>query len=133
MTESPAAASGSSPSTVTMLRTRVVRPEGSATTSSPGRIVPEATCPAKPRKPACGRTAICTGKRKSTRLRLLPTLTCSRWLSSVAPSYQGICSLRLTTLSPCKAEMGMKMMSGTDSLLANELYSARIASNTACS
>ena len=30
--------------------TRLVRPDGSATISSPGRIVPEAICPAKPRK-----------------------------------------------------------------------------------
>ena len=53
-----------------MLRTRLVRPEGSTTTSSPGAMVPEAIWPAKPRKSWCGRSAICTGKRKSTRLRL---------------------------------------------------------------
>jgi hypothetical protein len=96
-------------------------------------MVPEATWPAKPRKLALGRTAICTGKRKSTRLRLAPTLTCSRWCSSEGPSYQGMRSLRCTTLSPSRAEMGMKARLGTDSLLAKPVYSAMMRWNTASS
>ncbi len=77
-TESPAAASGSGPSAVATARTRLARPEGSTTTSSPGLTVPDATRPAKPRKSWCGRTTYCTGKRKSTRLIPAPTFTVSR-------------------------------------------------------
>ena len=123
VTASPGLASPRSSSKVTMERTRVVRPEGRAMTSSPGRMEPETTCPANPRKSWCGRSTYCTGKRKSTALRLEPTRTVSRWCRNVGPSYQGMFSLFETTLSPSSAEMGMKTMSATSSRLAKSRYS----------
>src|SRR5580692_6641732 len=53
-----------SPSHVLMDRTRVRRPEGSARISSPGRTVPAAIWPAKPRKSWWGRSTRWIGKRK---------------------------------------------------------------------
>ncbi len=99
--------------------TRDRRPEGRAITSSPRRSTPEATVPLNPRKSRFGRSTYWTGKRRSMRLRSVAMLTVSRWFSSVAPSYQGMCSLRSTTLSPLRAERGMKWMSPTSSFAAN--------------
>ena len=56
----------------------------------------------------------CTGKRAG---RVSPwsrsTCTPSRCSSSDGPSYQGIASLRCTTLSPCSAAIGMAVTSGS--------------------
>ena len=70
----------------------------------------------------------CTGKRTSTRLRSLATWTFSRWCSSDGPSYQGMLSERLTTLSPLSAETGMIVRSGTRSLVANAVNSSWMSS-----
>ena len=42
---------------------------------------------------------------------------------SDGPSYQSMCSERLTTLSPLSAEIGMISRSGIDSLVAKEVNS----------
>ena len=108
--------------------TREARPDGRATTSSPGRIVPEATVPAKPRKSRCGRSTVCTGKRKSTKLRSAATCTFSSVCSSVCPWYQGMRSLRRVTLSPSSALSGMNVMSWMSSFCENSWYSRTMAS-----
>ncbi len=59
--------------------------------------------------------------------------TCSRWWSSDAPWYQGMLAERWTTLSPCSAEMGMKVRSATSSRLAKAVNSSRMRSNTSWS
>ncbi len=55
VTARPRDARSRSPSAVTMRATFERRPDGSATTSSPGRTTPAATVPAKPRKSWFGR------------------------------------------------------------------------------
>ena len=50
---------------------------------------------------------------------------------SDCPSYQSMCSLRVTTLSPLSAEIGITSRSGIDSFVANELNSSWIRSNVA--
>ena len=70
----------------------------------------------------------CTGNRASTKLRSLAMWTCSRWCSSDGPSYQGMFADRVTTLSPCSAEIGMTVRSGMFSFAANAVNSSRIAS-----
>ncbi len=70
----------------------------------------------------------CTGNRVSTRFRSLATCTCSRWCSSDEPSYQGEFAERVTTLSPCSAEIGMTVRSGTLSFAAKAVNSSRIDS-----
>ena len=112
-------ASSSSPACVWISFTREPRMLGNATTSSPFLIVPETTVPAKPRKSWCGRITYCTGKRKSTRLRSALMVTVSRWCRTLGPSYHGMRSLFLTTLSPASALTGMKVMSWMSSLLEN--------------
>src|SRR4028119_2498850 len=56
----------------------------------------------------------CTGKRAG---QVSPwsrsTWTPSRCSSSDGPSYQGIASLRCTTLSPCSAAIGIAVTSGS--------------------
>ncbi len=108
-------ASSTGPSGPSTCLTVVVFREGSTVTSSPGRTTPEASVPANPRKSRFGRETSCTGKRMSTRLRSLPMNTVSRMCISVPPSYQGVCSLGFTTLSPSSADIGTKRMSGRSS------------------
>ena len=104
--------------------TRLVLPEGSATSSSPLFTTPEAMVPAKPRKLRFGRVTSCTGKRRSVRLRSAATSTVSRISISDGPVYHGLRSLRLTTLSPFSADMGTKcteLLASVSSPLANSL------------
>ncbi len=110
-TDMGANASSSSPSQVTMDFTRLVRPEGSTVTGSPRRTTPEASVPAKARKSRLGRMTYCTGNRRSVRLMSRAMGTVSRCSSSAGPSYHGVRRLRLTTLSPSSALMGMYVMS----------------------
>ena len=49
------------------------------------------------------------------------------------PSYHGMFLDRVTTLSPCSAEIGMTSRSGIDSLEANDVNSRAILSKTAWS
>ena len=107
VTDMGAKASSRSPSQVTMDFTRLVRPEGSTVTASPRRTTPEASVPAKPRKSRLGRMTYCTGKRRSVRLMSRAMGTVSRCSSSAGPSYHGVRVLRLTTLSPSSALIGM--------------------------
>ena len=62
--------------------------------------------------------------------RSLAMCTFSRWWRSDGPSYQGILSERLTTLSPWRAAIGMTVRSGTLSFEANAANSLRISSYT---
>ena len=57
-----------------------------------------------------------------------PTLTFSRWWSSVDPLYQGIFSVLLTTLSPIKADIGMNVISSTSSFAEKLRKSETISS-----
>ena len=57
----------------------------------------------------------------------------SRWCSSDGPSYQGMFADRSTTLSPCSAEIGMKVRSPTVSLAAKAVNSSLIRSKVAWS
>ena len=127
-------ASETGPSAVSIDAISVSRPAGKARIRSPGFRTPEATVPAYPRKSRfscdCGRTTYCTGKRTSTRLRSLATCSRSRWLSSGAPSNQGMLVERVTTLSPLSAESGMKVRSRRRSREANSVNSRRIPSKT---
>ena len=49
------------------------------------------------------------------------------------PSYHGMFVERVTTLSPCSAEIGMTSRSGIDSLVAKDVKSRSILSKTAWS
>jgi len=113
VTDCGAKASVSSPSNVTMLFTRLFFRDGRLITSSPCRMMPEAIVPEKPRKSRFGRSTSCTGKRKSSRLRSEPMYTVSSSGSSGEPVYQGMFGLGATTLSPLRAEIGMKWTSGS--------------------
>ncbi len=62
------------------------------------------------------------------RLRSLATWTFSRWCNRLGPSYHGMFSERVTTLSPLRADTGMTVRSGTRSLAANWVNSSRIFS-----
>ncbi|MCY1305175.1 hypothetical protein D9M69_554710 [compost metagenome] len=88
--------------------TRLLLPDGSATTSSPLCTTPLARVPAKPRKFRFGRLTYCTGKRMSLRLRSPAISTVSRISISDWPSYQGERVDLLTTLSPLSADIGTK-------------------------
>src|SRR5690606_39933458 len=101
-------ADSSSSSYVTMDLTRLFFSDGNTMISSPLRTTPDASVPQKPRKFRLGRLTYCTGKRRSLRLRFLAISTVSNRDINVGPSYHGICSLGLTTLSPLSADMGMK-------------------------
>ena len=75
----------------------------------------------------------CTGSRVSIRFRSPDTCTFSRWCSNDVPSYQGAASERVTTLSPCSAEIGMTVTSVTSRRAANTSNSSRMRSNAAWS
>src|SRR6266550_147155 len=77
----------------------------------------------------CGRITYWTGNRTSTRLRSEATYSRSRWRRSGSPSYQGMFSDCVTTLSPCSAEIGMNDRSRTRRRVANSTNSSRIDSN----
>ena len=79
---------------------------------------------------ACGRMTYCTGNLGSIRLRSDAMCTCSRWCSSEGPSYHGMLAERSTTLSPCSAEIGMKVRSPMSSRVAKAENSSQIFSNT---
>ena len=104
---------------VTIDFTRLVLRDGRTNTSSPGRMIPEATVPAKPRKSRCGRFTTWTGNRKSSRLRSEAMNTVSRKFIKVLPKYQGMSWLRSTTLSPRRAETGTNCRSGMSKRAAN--------------
>ncbi len=116
-------ASSTGPSKVSMPATVVVSPDGSTMTSSPGAEHPAGDPAGVARGSrvwlvAWGRTTHWTGNRGSIRLRSEAMYTVSRWCSSDAPSYQGMLADRWTTLSPCRAEIGMKVRSAISSRLA---------------
>ena len=116
-------ASSSSPSYVTIDFTLLRRPDGSATTSSPLRMIPDAIVPENPRKLRFGRRTYCTGNRMSARLRSDAMCTDSRWLSSGGPSYHGMAALLVATFSPLRADIGMNCTSGMPSLATKPVYS----------
>src|SRR5216117_2998306 len=74
----------------------------------------------------------CTGKRTSTRFRSDAWCTCSRWCSSDGPSYHGMRADRVTMLSPCSAETGTTVRSGTSSFIAKQENSLAIADEFSC-
>ena len=114
----PAKPSSRQPSEVWMDLTVEGVPEGRTTTSSPGLMVPEAIRPAKPRKSRWGRRTYWTGNRKSIRLRSEVSWRFSRWWRRGGPSYQGMSGLFSRTLSPRRAETGMKVRSPISSFSA---------------
>ena len=77
VTDWPATATGRSPSCVTMRATLLARPEGRATTASPGLIEPLAIEPENPRKSRFGRLTHCTGKRNGASLSSAPPASTS--------------------------------------------------------
>src|SRR5690606_1846676 len=95
----------------TMDFTLLFLPEGKTWIASPLFTTPEAMVPQKPRKSRLGRLTYCTGKRKSLTFLSPAICTFSRICIKVSPLYQGIFSLKLTTLSPSSADMGTKRIS----------------------
>ena len=83
------------------------RPEGRTTSSSPTRSVPAPRRPAYQRCPSA-RITYCTGRRAGPSATPLAAGTDSRCSSSDSPPYHGIAVERSTTLSPCRADTGMK-------------------------
>ncbi len=90
--------------------TRVVKPDGSTVDlvagleHAAGDGAGVAAVVVQVASSCCGRITYCTGKRASIRLRSEAMCTSSRWCSSEGPSYQGMASLRVTTLSPVSAD-----------------------------
>src|SRR5690606_37954298 len=86
-----------------------LHPGGNTGISSPRRSTPLASCPMYPRKssallPPCRETS-CTGKRIGRWLSCLSSCKPSRSSSKAGPSYQGVRSEAVTTLSPLSADM----------------------------
>ena len=96
-----------SPSKVVMEATRLVRPEGSATISSPGRMVPAAIWPAKPRKCWSGRMTRWMGRRKPLRQVAVADGDLLEMLEQRGAGVPGHAGAGLTTLSPSSALTGM--------------------------
>ncbi len=97
-----------SPSYVTMRVTYACRPEGRTLMLSPGQMVPEEICPAKPRKLASGRNTRCTGKRNGAECLSEAEGRESSSSSKDGPPYQGMASERRAMLSPISALTGTK-------------------------
>ena len=108
VTDSPARARSRSPSNPAIRATLVRRPEGTIRTVSPGRTVPLAISPAKPRKSESGRLTHCTGRRNGPAAAASAfTSTVSRCSTSVGPSCQGIASDRVVTFAPVSPDSGI--------------------------
>ena len=107
VTERPATATARSPSKLTIRATELGRPDAATTMRSPTATRPEATVPVKPRKSPFGRLTHCTGKRSGAPSASRPVSTASRWASRAGPPYQGVRALRLATLSPSRADIGI--------------------------
>ena len=75
-------------------------PEPATVTASPGRTVPAATVPQKPRKSRSGRLTHCTGSRNGSAPRSSSTSAPSRQASSVPPRYHGMRPEGSDMLSP---------------------------------
>ena len=90
-----------------MRSTVLSRPEGSALILSPGRMTPEETMPAKPRKSWFGRLTHWTGMRNGFSRRSSSTGASSSQLISGGPEYQGELALGPVILSPRRADIGM--------------------------
>ncbi len=95
-----------------MRATRLSRPEGCTRMRSPGRRLPLASRPQKPRKSRLGRLTHCTGRRSAPACRRVSSISVvSRKPISVGPVYQGVRSLGDVMLSPFSAESGIVVMS----------------------
>ena len=86
----PAMAASRSPPCATMRLTRDRLPLFATITSSPARIDPDATVPAKPRKSGSGRLTYCTGSRKGLDASGSSTSTVSSRSTRVGPEYQPV-------------------------------------------
>jgi len=133
VTESPACATSTVSKPAHTAFTRVGTPEGSTRTASPGRTLPSAIRPQKPRKSGLGRLTHGTGRRKECRFGASATSTASRSSIRLGPAYHGVRGLRCSTLSPSRADSGIGCTLANPSPAANARYSVTMASNTAAS
>ena len=85
-----ATARARSPSKVVMLLTRLVRPEGKATTRSPGQTLPAAICPAEAAVILVWPDDPLNRQAKGGAGDVIAGGTVSRYSSSVGPWYHGI-------------------------------------------